>query len=75
MMGSGMMELGLIWVLVLLVGLVVLVVWVVRLLFPQSTAAQEQDVGDESALEIAKRRYARGEITAEEFARLKRDLT
>ena len=75
-MGSGMMGLGPVWVLVLLVALVALVIWVVRLLFPQSTAsaAQEQDAGDESALEIAKRRYARGEITAEEFARLKRDL-
>ena len=28
----------------------------------------------ETALEVAKHRYARGEVTAEEFERLKRDL-
>jgi uncharacterized membrane protein len=30
--------------------------------------------GGSSALEIAKLRYARGEITAEEFERIKRDI-
>lgn len=77
-MDTGMMGFSLVWVLVLLAGLVALVIWIVRRLFPQdgtASSAQEQDGGVESALEIARRRYARGEITAEEFARLKRDLT
>jgi uncharacterized membrane protein len=76
-MDTGMMGFGLVWVLVLLAGLVTLVIWIVRRLFPQdgaSLSAQEQDECEESALEIARRRYARGEITAEEFARLERDL-
>ena len=29
----------------------------------------------ETALDVAKHRYARGEVTTEEFERLKRDLT
>jgi len=54
------------WVLVL-VGLVLLIRW----LWVQ---AQPITKADESALEILKRRYARGEITREEFEAIRRDL-
>ncbi len=77
MMGSGMMGLGLIWMVVVLVGLVALVVWLVKLLFPQDSgtpASEGENVSENDALEIARRRYARGDITAEEFSRIKRDL-
>ena len=76
MMGSGMMGLSLVWVFVLLVGLIVLVVWLVRVMFPQASDDHHvQSVAEEGALEVARQRYARGEISAEEFARLKQDLT
>jgi putative membrane protein len=54
------------WVLVL-AGLVLLARWLWVQARPTSKA-------DESALEILKRRYARGEITREEFETIRRDL-
>ena len=83
MMGSGMMGLSLVWVLVLLVGLIALVIWIVKVMFPQNgherTVPERESDRDfqreESALEIARQRYARGEISREEFSRLKEDLT
>ena len=49
-------------------------IWLLRVVmhggrYHAGTAAREPD-----ALEIARRRYARGEISAEEFQRLKKDL-
>lgn len=35
---------------------------------------ERNDRHDDTALDIARRRYARGDITSEEFERLKRDL-
>lgn len=77
MMGSGMMGLNLVWVFVLLVGLIALVVWLVRVMFPQVSDNRDayRNVLEDDALEVARQRYARGEISAEEFARLKQDLT
>jgi putative membrane protein len=54
------------WALVL-AGLVLLIRWLWVQARPTSRA-------DESALEILKRRYARGEITREEFESIRRDL-
>jgi putative membrane protein len=50
-------------------GLVALVVWVVRSLTGQDHG------GRETPLEIARRRYAAGEITPQEYERLTQDLT
>lgn len=50
-----------------LVGLVLLVRW----LWVQNRPAPR---GQDSPLEILKRRYARGEITREEFESIRRDL-
>ena len=36
---------------------------------------RHHDAGRESPIDVAKHRYARGEISAEEFERLKRDLS
>ena len=54
------------WVLVL-AGLILLIRW----LWVQARPAAR---AEESALEILKRRYARGEITREEFETIRRDL-
>jgi putative membrane protein len=75
-MGSGMMNgnMGfwmffnmLFWIL-LLVGIVFLVVWAVQRVGGKGGSAEE------SALDILKKRYARGEISKEEYAEKKRDI-
>jgi len=55
------------WVLVI-AGLGLLVSWIVR----QNKKSPQGDAGD--ALEILKKRYARGEINKEEFEQKKKDL-
>jgi putative membrane protein len=62
----GIVVFFLFWVLVL-AGLVLLVRWLWVQARPTTKA-------DDSALEILKRRYARGEITREEFEAIRRDL-
>ena len=62
----GMGVFFLVWVLIL-TALVLLVRW----LWVQARPASR---GEETALEVLKRRYARGEITREEFENMRRDL-
>ncbi|MCX6100637.1 MAG: SHOCT domain-containing protein [Candidatus Bipolaricaulota bacterium] len=63
-----------IWNILFLVGLIGLVVWIVRRVSGRTHGdacrSERQD-----ALEIAKMRYARGEITKEQFDQIKKDLT
>ncbi len=56
------------WALII-AGLVLLVLWLVRNARPTSAAPT-----DNAALEIAKTRYARGEITKEQYDQLRADL-
>jgi putative membrane protein len=65
-MGYGMGILGLIFWILVIIGLVLLI----RYLWESGGAKREQ----ESALEILKKRYARGEISKEEFEEKKKDL-
>lgn len=53
------------WV-VIVVGIVVLIKWAA------GNAASRSE--NESAVEILKKRYARGEISKEQFERMKRDV-
>ena len=62
--GNGI--LGLIFWILVIIGLVLLI----RYLWESGGAKREQ----ESALEILKKRYARGEISKEEFEEKKKDL-
>ena len=58
--GGGMLLFGLVWI-VLLIGLpVVLVYWV-------TTQGQSRENGSDRALELLRERYARGELSEEEF--------
>lgn len=52
----------------LIVGIVLLIVWLVR----QSGAGSSNR--EETAIDILKKRYAKGEIDKEEYERMKRDL-
>ena len=71
MNGTGMMGFGWLGSLVFLVLVVASVVWLVRLMFPQSHGGSDEQI---DALEVAKRRYAEGEIDKEQYESLRRDL-
>ncbi|AFZ69706.1 SHOCT domain-containing protein [Deinococcus peraridilitoris] len=64
--GMSMLLTALFWI-----ALVVAVVFLARYVLRQSSRSGEAD----RALEIARERYARGEISDEEFQRLKRGLS
>ncbi len=66
-MGFWMFFNMLFWIL-LLVGIVLLVVWAVQRMGGGGLSSEE------SALDILKRRYARGEISKEEYEEKKRDI-
>jgi putative membrane protein len=52
-------------------GVIWLVVWLVR---PSSSSAGRTAGHDVDAVEVARRRYARGDISREEFEQIRRDL-
>lgn len=68
-MGIWMLVNAVFWILVI-VGIVLLAVWAVR-----RVGGGERSKAEESALEILKKRYARGEITKEEYEEKKRDIS
>ncbi len=61
-MFAGMGWLGMAMMLFVWIGVIALVIWGLSGLFPRSRATTEPD-----ALEIVRRRYARGEISREEY--------
>ena len=80
-MGPGMMEggygMGWIWTIIMfafliavIMGLIFLIRWLAITMRTGGQSARSED----SALEILKRRYARGEINKEEFEEKKKDL-
>lgn len=68
--GAFGMILGLLFWVLLIAGLVLVAKWLVEQGRPGSAPA----TGSESALEILRKRYARGEIDREEFEAKMRDL-
>ncbi len=66
MMGGGYWILGLIFWILVIIGLALLI----KYLWEGSQGKR----GEESALEILKKKYARGEISKEEFEEKKKDL-
>lgn len=76
--GWGGMVIGGVVILLVWIVIVGLTVWAVSRLFktgPGSSGTGGGGEGSLSALEIAKRRYAKGEITREQFEQLKKDLS
>jgi putative membrane protein len=57
-----------------IVGLVLLVVWVVRRTSGNSSQPGSQTPSSQSAKDIAQVRYAKGEITREEYQQILSDL-
>jgi putative membrane protein len=68
--GFGMGGLGLIWMLLFWGGLILLAIWLVSLLFPAVKKSDPPDNTPVSAVEILKERYARGELTGEEYQQM-----
>ena len=85
MMGGGMMNgfggmglfggwIGLIFNLAIIVGIVILVVWAVKR-FTGSPVNGNQAFGNQNPREILQARYARGEITRDQYQQILQDLS
>ena len=68
--GGAWMIIGWILILAFWGGIIALIVWAVRRATDRGPVEHRR-----SALDIAKERYARGEITKEQFEQLKKDLS
>ncbi len=68
------MVFGGVWAILFWVALIALIVWVIRRIADRG-GGDARGPERHDALEIAKMRYARGEITKEQFDQIKRDLT
>ncbi|GAB4532965.1 MAG: hypothetical protein Kow0063_14250 [Anaerolineae bacterium] len=74
-MGLGFGVFGLLFMLLFWGGLVALAIWLVSALFPRGKQGADFPVDrDLSAREILDTRYARGEITREQYELMKQDL-
>lgn len=80
MMGMGFGFFGLVFMVVFWMAIIGLAVWLLANLFPRISGNTSPPSGTwrddrpESALDILKQRYARGEITRTEFEEMRRDL-
>lgn len=75
MMGFGLLGglIGLIFNLVIIIGIVILIVWVVKR-FTGGSANMNQSSDVQSPREILQVRYARGEITRDQYQQMLSDL-
>ena len=67
--GFGFLLMAVFWIVIIAVA-----IWLLGNLFPKNSANQSSNSTTESAIEILKRRYTRGEINKEEFESLRHDL-
>ena len=73
--GYGMALFRLVTMAVFWVALVLLIIFVIRRLIVSGRSQGGHSTAGDSALEILKKRYARGEINREEFEETKKDLS
>lgn len=62
--------LGIIFLIVIIVGIILLIVWIVK----RTTNSAIEPKTDIKALEVLKERYAKGEISKEQYEDIKKDL-
>ncbi len=79
MMGFGFGGFGLLFMLLFIILIIGLAVWLVSLLFPRqsnsgSNSLRSYTSDSESPLDIIKKRYARGEITKEEYEEMRGEI-
>ncbi|RMG96243.1 MAG: hypothetical protein D6706_10495 [Chloroflexi bacterium] len=72
--GMGFGGLGILFMLVFWVVVIGLGVWLLANLFPKISANTSPQNSPDSPVEILKRRYARGEISREEYERMRQEL-
>ncbi len=72
--GYGMGWLGMIFMSIFWIAVIVGVILLIRWLIVSTGGKGQRTSGEDSPLEILKRRYARGEINKDEFEEKKRDL-
>jgi putative membrane protein len=70
--GMGLGIIGVLFSIVFWVGVIALVVWLITKLVKHENSGK---IEKQSPIDLAKERYARGEITKEEFEQLKKDLS
>ncbi len=70
---GGMGLIGLIFNLVIIVGIVILIVWAVKR-FTGGAVNGNQSSGSQSPRDILQARYARGEITRDQYQQMLQDL-
>jgi len=75
MMGMGFGLGGFLIMILLWGGLIALAIWLVGTLFPRTARPMASGEQDLSARQILSRRYARGEITREQYELMKRDIS
>ena len=77
--GAGFGLIGLLLMVLFWGGLILLAVWLVKAIFPGSrgerSTSKTPPKASESASEILAQRYARGEITREQFEIMKQDIS
>ena len=74
--GWGWMAFGMVWMVIFWGGIIALAVWAVsRLTGDREKGGDQRKLEGQSPLDIAKERYARGEITREQFEQLRQDLS
>jgi putative membrane protein len=74
--GWGWMAFGMAWMVIFWGGIIALAVWAVsRLTGDREKGGDRRRLEGPSPLDIAKERYARGEITREQFEQLRHDLS
>ncbi|MHB8136292.1 MAG: SHOCT domain-containing protein [Anaerolineaceae bacterium] len=73
-MGLVGMILGSIIVIGIVVGVILLIVWAVRKSNGTGNQTTSQTIANQSAKDIAQTRYAKGEITRDEYQRILADL-
>jgi putative membrane protein len=65
---------GGIWMVVFWGAIIALIIWGIKKLTERSNSGEDA-AGKSSPLDVVKERYARGEISKEEFERMKKDLS
>jgi putative membrane protein len=72
--GMGFGTLGFLFMAVFWIVIIAAAVWLLGYLFPRKDTTQPSGSANETAVDILEKRYARGELSREEFKGMRQDL-